>query len=66
MGEQPETREKSEVQNLTEPTVATEPLDATPSAAEAAQVQQGEPKHYPDDLRDDDGELHPTQEPPAG
>ena len=62
MGEQSQTREKSEVQNLTEPTVATEPLDATPSAVEAGQVQQGEPKDYPDD----DGDAYATQERPAG
>ncbi len=48
--------ERSEVQNLSEPTVASEPLDATPDAAAAGQVQHGEPKNYPEDVdSDDDG-----------
>lgn len=46
-------REKSEVQNLSGPTVATEPLDAGPPAADAKKVQQGEPKEYPQDADDD-------------
>ena len=46
--------EKSQVQNLSEPTVASEPLDATPPANEAGQVQQGEPKDYPEDVLEED------------
>lgn len=46
--------EKSEVQNLTDPTVASEPLDATPPAEDADQVQQGEPKDYPEDVLAED------------
>ena len=62
MGDNPEARERSEVQNLTESTVATEPLDATPSAADAAQVQQGEPRDYTTDVREDDDAGYPTDE----
>lgn len=57
--------EKSEVQNLQGPTEATEPLDATPPAADTGQVQHGEPKNYAyggeavDQLRD--GEGYPTE-----
>jgi hypothetical protein len=54
--------EKSEVQNLTEPTVATEPLDASPFAAEADQVEDGVPKDYPKDVRGEDGEPYPDEE----
>lgn len=57
--------EKSEVQNLTESTVATEPLDASPLATDAGQVAEGAPKDYPKDVREDDGEPDPTEEPPA-
>jgi len=57
--------EKSEVQNLAEPTVASEPLDATPPAADADQVQQGEPKDYPEDAVDEDGEPYASGESPA-
>ncbi len=46
--------EKSEVQSLTEADVAGEPLDATPPASDTGQVQQGEPKRYPEDVHDDD------------
>lgn len=46
--------EKSEIQNLTEQTVATEPIDAGPRAQDADQVQQGEPKDYPRDVLDAD------------
>lgn len=53
--------EKSEVQNLTEPTAATEPLDATPLAADANQVQHGEPKDYPEDAGGDDGEPYAAE-----
>lgn len=56
--------EKSEVQNMTEPTAATEPLDAAPSAAEAGQVQQGEPKDYPEDVGEAD-EQYAAEEPSA-
>lgn len=56
--------EKSEVQNTTEPTVATEPLDATPPAADANQVQQGEPKDYPDEVAED-GEPYAAEEHPS-
>jgi hypothetical protein len=56
--------EKSEVQNLTEPTAATEPLDATPLAADAGQVQQGEPKAYPEDADGDDDEAYAAQDRP--
>lgn len=56
--------EKSEVQNLSGPTVATEPLDAGPPAADAKQVQQGEPKEY---LQDADNDTpHPAGVPTAG
>ena len=55
--------ERSEVQNLTESTVATEPLDASPPAADAGQVGQGEPKDYPEDVKD--GEPYATGEGPA-
>ena len=57
--------EKSEVQSLAEPTVATEPLDASPPAADAGQVAQGEPKDYPTDLQSDDGEPYASGERPA-
>ncbi len=57
--------EKSEVQNLTEPTVATESLDAAPLAADADQVEDGEPKDYPKDVREDDGEPQASDERPA-
>ncbi len=50
--------EKSEVQNLTEATPASELLDATPPAADAEQVQHGEPKNYPEDVRDADRDLY--------
>lgn len=50
--------EKSQVQNLTEPTVATEPLDAGPLAEDADQVQHGEPKDYPKDVGGEDGEPY--------
>lgn len=46
--------EKSEVQNLTEADVAKEPLDASPPASTAGQVQQGEPKQYPEDAQKSD------------
>ena len=52
--------EKSEVQNLTESTVGTEALDASPLAADARQVQEGEPKDYPKDVREDEGEPTST------
>ena len=56
--------EKSEVQNLTEPAEATEVLDAAPLAADADQVQHGEPKDYPQDVTDDDdGEPYADAEP---
>lgn len=57
--------EISEVQNLTESTVATESLDASPLAADAGQVADGAPKDYPQDVREDDGEPDPTKERPA-
>lgn len=57
--------ERSEVQNLSEPTVATEPLDATPLATDAGQVGQGEPKEYPKDVQEDDGEPYAAGERPA-
>ena len=50
--------EKSEVQNLTEPTPASELLDATPPAADAEQVQHGEPKDYPEDVLDADRDRY--------
>ncbi len=56
--------EKSEVQNLTEPSVAGEPLDATPLAVDAGQVQQGEPKDYRKGVQEDDGEPYATQDRP--
>lgn len=56
--------EKSEVQNLTDPADAAEVLDAAPLAADAGQVQHGEPKKYPDDVvEDDDGESYAAAEP---
>jgi hypothetical protein len=57
--------EKSEVQNLSEPTVATEPLDATPLAADADQVQHGEPKDYPKDVVGDEGDPYLAEGGPA-
>lgn len=57
--------EKSEVQNLTDPTVATEPLDATPAASDVNQVEQGEPKDYPDDVGEDDDAAYPSDQPPS-
>ena len=54
--------QKSEVQNLTEPTVATEPLDASPPAADTGHVSEGEPKDYPEDAAADNGEPSPTEE----
>ena len=57
--------QKSEVQNLTEPTVATEPLDASPLAADTHQVAQGEPKDYPKDTPADGGEPNPIGKPQA-
>lgn len=57
--------EKSEVQNLTESTVATEPLDASPLATDAGQVGQGEPKDYAKDVQGDDAEPYATGERPA-
>ncbi len=59
------SEQKSEVQNLTEPTVANEPLDASPLAAEADQVEDGAPKDYPKDIVGKDGQPYPTQERPA-
>jgi|BarGraNGADG00212_2_1021979.scaffolds.fasta_scaffold09719_2 hypothetical protein len=59
------SEQKSEVQNLTEPTVATEPLDASPLAADTDRVTNGEPKDYPKDTPPDDGESNPTEERPA-
>ncbi len=46
--------EKSEVQSLTEADVAGEPLDASPPASTAGQVQQGEPKQYPQEAQEPD------------
>lgn len=59
-------REKSEVQNLTNVTVAGEALDASPPASDTRHVAQGEPKAFDgesvavDDVRD--GEGYPTEE----
>lgn len=54
--------EKSEVQNLDQAAPAKEALDAAPPAAAAGQVQQGEPKHYPEQVGED---SYPTGEGPA-
>lgn len=59
------SEQKSEVQNLSEPSVATEPLDASPPAANTGQVSEGEPKDYPKDAAADNAEPSPTEERPA-
>lgn len=53
--------EKSEVQNLDQPTEATEPLDVAPDADDAEHVAHGGPRKYGeegsgsvDELRDTD------------
>mgnify|MGYP000862615858 CR=1 FL=1 len=50
--------EKSEVQNLEEPTEASEPLDAAPDAEDAGQTAQGAPKEYGEEERDEAAALH--------
>lgn len=64
------SEQKSEVQNLDEPTEASEPLDPTPSAADTGHVVHGEPKDYSgtDATAVDqaqDGEGYPSEAPEA-
>jgi len=58
--------EKSEVQNLTDPALATQNLDIVPPASETGHVAQGEPKDYaagePAVDQVDDGKGYPTEE----